>query len=200
MTPLSLRQSPIDHLLTDSIVLGDGQLELRTDKPGGMHKAVFLGDLTHLTEKLGIKGPRAVDWLESQGLQIPSHTYETIRIGSEGLGARIGADEVLLEFPISVAGLTALRKELDAGPEGVWRVEHQEATLMLFGPRAGGVLAQTCGVDFSQIPPDQLIYTRLAVASCAVVRESSWETAVYRLWVDASLAEYLWEELSQIGR
>jgi len=199
MTTSALRHSPIDHLLTGTTAIGTGQLKVRTNKPDGASEGVFLGDMTTMTEKLGVKGPQAVAWLETQDVQVPSTVYATIPHADVGLVARIGSDEILFELSESDPILKTLREKLDAGLDGVWRVEHQEVTFLLWGPCAKEILAQTCGVDFSQIASEQLVYTRLAVASCAVIPQFSWEMSAYRIWVDPCLAEYLWEMLSEIG-
>ena len=46
--------------------------------------------------------------------------------------------------------------------------------------------------------PHPVIFTRAAVASCAILREKNLEVPRFRIWVDASLAEYLWETLAEI--
>jgi sarcosine oxidase gamma subunit len=61
------------------------------------------------------------------------------------------------------------------------------------------VLAQTCGIDFEQAPPRQVILTRLAGVTCAILPQPEQDTEVYRLWVDHSHGIYLWQTLVQIS-
>jgi sarcosine oxidase gamma subunit len=82
---------------------------------------------------------------------------------------------------------------------GVYRIEQQSVTLVLAGDAALGVLAQTCGVDFVGELADRMVYTRVAGASCGVLPREEAGQRVYRLWVDYSLAPYLWKTLAEIA-
>ena len=61
------------------------------------------------------------------------------------------------------------------------------------------VLAQTCGMDWAREPTGRIAYTRVAGASCAVLPLADGDRRSYRLWVDYSLASYLWATLAQIA-
>ena len=56
-------------------------------------------------------------------------------------------------------------------------------------------MIQTCGVNFLQEPPNRIVYTRVAGASCGIIPTAN----KYRIWIDYTLAPYLWETLSEIA-
>ncbi len=60
------------------------------------------------------------------------------------------------------------------------------------------MLAQTCGIDFDGTGQDRLIFTRVAGVSAAILPESIGAVSVFRFWIDASYAIYLWETLFEI--
>ncbi len=80
----------------------------------------------------------------------------------------------------------------------VYRIEQQSMTIELSGPRANRALAQTCGVDFSVEPTLKIIYTRLAGASCGIIPLGEKQQPVYRIWIDYTFGEYLWDVLGEI--
>ena len=152
--------------------------------------------------KLGVKGPQSAEWLSGQGLDVPDAVFATSRLGTGGLLARLGADEFFLESGPGEELLAQLDARLAEQTGRLLRVEHQEATLLLTGTRCLDVLAQTCGFDFANQTSPQVVLTRVAGVSCGVFLDSSLRGAadvpVYRLWVDASYAHYLWETLVEI--
>ena len=88
---------------------------------------------------------------------------------------------------------------LAAADRDGYRVEQQSLSLVLKGDAALVVLAQTCGMDWAREPTGRIAYTRVAGASCAVLPLADGDLRSYRLWVDYSLASYLWETLAQIA-
>lgn len=201
------RTSPIEHLLNGITRVGPQQTEVRLASPwtgGPPDKAalqnLLLGDLSSSTSKLGVKGPRAASFLESQGVQLPAEIYATAAYGVGGLVAKLAEQEFILETTADDRVLDQLENGLSESPAGLLRVEHQEATFLLCGRRANEVMSQVCAIDMSQVQPGTLVLTRAAVTSCAILREPWPEVLAYRIWVDASLAEYLWETLSTIIR
>jgi hypothetical protein len=85
------------------------------------------------------------------------------------------------------------------GSPGVYRVQRQEAALLLSGARANDVLVETCGYDFRQ-PGNRLIMTRVAGVSCAILPIEAGGISMFRLWLDYSYGVYLWEALYEIVR
>jgi sarcosine oxidase subunit gamma len=168
------------------------------DEPSPL-QTLGLCDLSGLT-KLGVKGRNAETWLSGQGVDVPATIYESLPLGDGGLIVRLGTDEFLLESGLTDDdnGAAALSNRLDPTEEHVYRIERQDATFLLVGPRALDVLAQTCGVNFREAAARYLVLTRVAGVSCGVFPASVGETQCYRLWVDYSYAAFLWETLEQI--
>jgi len=171
-------------------------------------RTLGLCDLSALP-KLGVKGKKAAAWLKERGIEVPEDIYEVRSRGVDGIIARIGGNEFLLEDGLkgesdrTGGGVRELSEQLGSAEGGVrggvYRVERQEATFLLSGVRALEPLAQVCGVDFSEVVAGRLIYTRFAVVSVAVIFAPIDGLPVYRIWVDSTYAEYLWENLSQIS-
>ena len=80
---------------------------------------------------------------------------------------------------------------------GVYEVPQQSVTLELSGPHAPRALARCCAVNFAGEPSATILYTRVAGVSCAVLPRGDGEARTYRLWVDYSLAPYLWTTLAE---
>lgn len=212
------RHSPIQHLLEtqsfefrdfggSSYAVRDGSEEddLRTLELLG------LCDLSGL-HKLGLKGPDAETWLNSKGLDVPSDIFASRLLADGGVILRLGADEFFLEDNIANTNLSPLSVRIDSHKGRLVRVERQEATFLLTGCRALDVLAQTCGVNFREVTPQKVVFTRVAGVSCGVYPETlsppipagsgvpsvDAKASAYRLWVDPSYAVYLWETLAEI--
>jgi glycine cleavage system aminomethyltransferase T len=156
-----------------------------------------LCDLSGLS-KLGVRGPAAEAWLRDQGLEVPATLYETRGLPDGGLLVRVGGDQFLLESGLSGATGAMLAGRLGANVSGAFRVERQEATFLLVGRRVREVLAQTCGLDFQEMPPRRLIFTRIAGVSGGILPEDVDGVPAYRLWIDPSYAVDLWESLVTI--
>ena len=72
-------------------------------------------------------------------------------------------------------------------------------TLELRGARAPRVLALCCALNLAGKPSETILYTRVAEVSCAVLPRGDGEARTYRLWVDYSLAPYLWTTLAELA-
>ena len=156
--------------------------------------------LSHPTDmqKLGVKGPGLLPWSQTHDIALPENRYDTLPVGQHGVLARVGNDELILECADHDALLPRFEEALLASDTGVYRLDQQSLTLVLSSETALLVLAQTCGVDFSNEPVDRIIYTRVAGASCVVLPRLENGQQVYRLWIDYTLAPYLWETLAEI--
>ena len=177
-----MRNSPLDDLFTEAT-------------------PDVLAVLRHPTDlvKLGVKGPGLVAWAEQHEIELPVEVYDTLLVGQHGVLARVGTGELILECAPDDGLLTRFESVLQALDNKVYRIEQQSVTLVLAGDAALGVLAQTCGVDFVGELADRMVYTRVAGASCGVLPREETGQRVYRLWVDYSLAPFLWETLAEIA-
>ena len=160
--------------------------------------AVALCDLSALP-KLCVKGPSAADWLRGQGLEAPAEMYAAAPLADGGLAIRTGGSEFFLESGLSARSVPELDARLAAAPTGCYRVERQDATLLVCGPKSPVLFAQTCGLELAAMPSRRLIYTRVAGVNCGIWPEEIGTRPAYRLWCDASYAKSLWESLEEIA-
>lgn len=176
------RKSPISHLIADA--------------PAPVQAA-----LLHPVDmvKLGAKGPRLVEWAEQHALALPERIYDTRPVGTDGVLARVGTGELILECRPEDEFWARLNAALAAAGDGVYRVEQQSVTLVVQGDDAASILAQACAVDLAREPTGRMVYTQVAGAACGVLPHGEDEQRAYRLWVDYSLAAYLWEALAAIA-
>ena len=151
------------------------------------------------TVKLGAKGPRLQAWAARHGIALPVAIYDTLPVGTFGVLARVGSGELILECAADEPLRGQMEAALAAADRDVYRVEQQSLSLVLKGDAALVVLAQTCGMDWAREPTGRIAYTRVAGASCAVLPLADGDRRSYRLWVDCSLASYLWATLAQIA-
>ena len=204
------RVSPIQHVLErhrpEWRECGDARIAWRYDSADANDAAartLGLCDLSPLA-KLGLKGPNASAWLQEQGAPLPASVFESLHIdqdnGDGGLIVRLGSDEFFLESGLRGDLLAQLDANLGRGRPGVVRVERQEATFLLTGSRALEVLAQTCGINFREVPSNRLVMTRVAGVNCSVLPEEADDFSRYRLWVDPTYAIALWDSVEQISR
>lgn len=178
---MDTRFSPLDHLAATA------SAAVKT----------ALSHPSHLV-KLGIKGPALQQWAQNHDITLPLHLYDTLPVGTDGILARVGNDELILECAPDDALLSHIETSLSETTAEVYRLDQQALTILLGGSAALPVLAQTCGIDFASEPAARMIYTRLAGTSCAVLPHNTTGQRLYRLWIDYSLAVYLWETLTEI--
>ena len=179
---------------------GDGLIALSLGDAAVEKAAVqqlALCDISGLA-KLGLKGAASADWLRSHGISVPTDVFAVNSIDSNGLIARHGNEEFFLEDGFGGAVVTNLSKQLAGGLPGVYRVERHDGTFVLCGSRAKEVLAQTTGINFSELPQGRVIFTRAAGVNCCILPKQIGETVGYQLWVDPSYAFDLWHSLEEI--
>lgn len=180
---------------------GDAQIAWRYGAENAIDAAVCtlgLCDLSPLA-KLGLKGPNASAWLQQQGVPKTESIYEELPLDDGGWIVRLGSDEFFLEGGLPGELLAQLDANLGRGRPGIARIERQEATLLLTGPRALEILAQTCGINFREVPAQRLVMTRVAGVNCSVLPEGDVQLPRYRLWVDPTYAIALWDSIEQIS-
>jgi glycine cleavage system aminomethyltransferase T len=205
MSDEPIRRSPVESLLAARqpqwMEVGGARFAVQfADVDAERAAATTLGlcDVSGLA-KIGVKGPGAEDWLAKQGIDLPTAVYATKRLADGGIIARLAADEFILEGGLRSDTVAAVEERFGSyGQDNVFRVERQEATFLLVGSSAQDVLAQTCGINFREAPPGQLVLTRVADVSCGLLPEVIGASPAYRVWIDCSYAIYLWETLVQI--
>src|SRR6202166_5403420 len=149
-------------------------------------------------ERLGLKGPRAAQWLAANGVDLPM-TPNTwmIPAGASAaaalLVARLGAAEFFLEEDTSGTTLKRIASSLHEHPPGVYPVMREDWAFGLGGERVHDVLAQVCNVNFAALPLDSrpLIMTLMIGVAVLVVpqimvsaRAGGAAERRYRIWCD----------------
>ena len=155
-----------------------------------------LCDLSFLP-KLGVKGPLAENWLDEQGLATPGEVYQVAQSDLDPLVARVDLNEFFLEDNLGGDRIESLSEALGSGRPGTYRVNRQEASVLISGHRAPLVLAQTCSYNFESAP-EKLVMTRVAAVSCSVLPLHIGGTEGFRLWFNPAYGVYLWENLLAI--
>ena len=157
--------------------------------------------LSHPTDlvKLGVKGPGVAAWARAHAIPLPAARYAVLPVGAAGVLARVGEGELILECLPEEPLWERWRTALAQVTTGVYSLEQQSVTLELSGPRAPQVLAQSCALDLAAEPLERILYTRVAGVSCAVLPRVVSGRRGYRLWVDYSLAPWLWTTLAVIA-
>lgn len=162
-----------------------------------MH-SLALCDLSRL-RKFGAKGRDVEQWLAASGIDVPENVFETRAWSNGGLISRFGSNEFFLEDGPANCALAPLIEQASATADQVFSVEHQEATFLLTGTKSLDVLSQTCGINFRASVPGFVVMTRVAGVSCVVLPQTIAGIAAYRVWVDPSYAESLWEVFAEIS-
>ena len=204
MSEKQIRYSPIHHLLEarnpDWSLAGETRIPIRFQAEKNERMAMQrlgLCDLSGLT-KLGVKGDDSASWLTSRNVDVPEAIYDSRRLADGGIIVCLADDEFLLESGIQNKTVPELEALLSTNRGQLCRIERQEATVLLVGARAIDVLAQTCGINFRDQGPGQLVLSRVAGVSCGILPDSVGELTAFRFWIDAGYAAYLWETLLQI--
>ena len=157
------RKSPIAHLVADA----PAPVQVALHHPVDM-------------VKIGAKGPRLVEWAEQHALALPERIYDTRPVGADGVLARVGAGELILECQPEDELWARLNAALEAAEVGVYRVEQQSVTLVVQGNDAEGILAQACAVDLAREPAERMVYTQVAGAACGVLPRGEDGQRAYR--------------------
>ncbi len=159
--------------------------------------------------RLGLKGPRAAEWLVAQGLGAPmapnSWARSTGAAGSDAvLVARLGQFEFFLEDAPAGTTLRGIAPALAAHPPGVYPVLREDAAFELSGAGVHDVLAQVCNVNFAglALDPHPVIMTLMIGVAVLVVPESMHEgpraERRYRIWCDPTFGPFLCETLAVV--
>jgi sarcosine oxidase, subunit gamma len=151
-------------------------------------------------DRLGLKGPRAAEWLAAQGVAVPAQPntwthWARDSAPDSALVARLGTGEFFLE---DTAGslLERLAVALDGSPAGVYPVLREDQAFRLHGEGVHDVLAQVCNVNFSALSLDSnpVIMTLMVGVAVLVVPSERH----FRIWCDPTFGPYLSESLGAV--
>ena len=168
-------------------------------------------------DRLGLKGPRAAEWLVTHGIVLPmapnTWTHSEHSIAADALlVARLGTGEFFLEDGIAGTTLKRISPSLDQQPPGVYPVLREDWAFDLGGEQVHDVLAQVCNVNFAALSLDSnpLIMTLMIGVAVLVVpqRGAGGQGGVggqagavgrqYRIWCDPTFGPYLGESLGAV--
>jgi sarcosine oxidase subunit gamma len=175
-------------------------------------------------DRLGLKGPRAAEWLVAQRVVLPmapnTWTHSEDTEGADALlVARLGTGEFFLEDGTAGTTLERLAPALDEPPPGVYPVLREDWAFHLAGERAHEALAQVCNVNFAALSlvGRPLIMTLMIGVAVLVVPQSTAgaepggaaaragsaerggsDDRCYRIWCDPSFGPYLGESLGAV--
>ena len=161
--------------------------------PGGLR----LRDLS-LARRDGVRGAGAREWLLSQGHALPDAPNQIVASGKSGFVMSLSHREFWLLQPDSQASTG--RPASESVASGVWPLycQHSHAWLQLAGEPRAEVMAKLCGVDLSEaaFPQGSVAQTQVARVSVIIAaHQNENDQPVFSMFVDQSLARYLWEAM-----
>ncbi|MBX9605504.1 MAG: hypothetical protein K2Y51_04725 [Gammaproteobacteria bacterium] len=163
----------------------------------------WLADQTHLP-RLGLKGRGAADWLAAAGVTVPDAPNLWLRDATGVRVARLGAQDFLLEAEAEADGAALARLaaawSADSGRRGqLVPRQHALASFLVGGERAADLFVRLCAVDLrpTHFAVDAVAQTQVALTTAIVLRDTDIAPR-YRLYVDTSLALYLWDRLHEV--
>jgi sarcosine oxidase, subunit gamma len=154
-------------------------------------------DVADTAARLGLKGPRAAEWLVAQGVAAPARVNTWSRSPAAlVLIARLGASEFFLEAQDHGA-LSPLAAALAAEPAGVYPVLREDFAFRLSGQGVHDVLAQVCNVDFAglDLAARPVIMTLMIGVAVVAVPDGRSDALQYRFWCDPTFGPSLSETL-----
>ena len=162
-------------------------------------------------DRLGLKGPRAAEWLAAHGMVLPmtpnTWTRSAAIPATEALlVARLGTSEYFLEDAAAGTTLKRMSSSLDAQMPGVYPVLREDWAFRLGGEGVHEVLAQVCNVNFAALSLDSnpLIMTLMIGVAVLVVPQGAAggpdaaSERQYRIWCDPTFGPYLSESLGAV--
>lgn len=160
-------------------------------------RGLLLRDLS-LARREGVRGAGAREWLLSQGHALPDAPNQIVASGESGFVMSLSHREFWLLQPASEA--SSGRPASEAVAAGVWPLycQHSHAWLQLAGEPRAEVMAKLCGVDLSDadFPLGSVAQTQAARVSVIVAAHQSDDgQSVFSIFVDQSLARYVWEAI-----
>jgi sarcosine oxidase, subunit gamma len=168
-------------------------------------------ELREKRDRLGLKGPRAAEWLAAQGIALPmtpnTWTHSGGAIAADALlVARLGTAEFFLEDGGAGTTLERISPSLDESLPGVYPVLREDWAFLLGGDEVHDVLAQVCNVNFAALSLDSrpLIMTLMIGVAVLIVPQSAAggqggaAERHYRIWCDPTFGPYLGESLGAV--
>lgn len=156
-----------------------------------------------VTRRLGLKGPRAAQWLQQHDIELPPQPNTWTRLGGDGTAGlimRLGASEFFLEA-YRAAYLDTVAAELLESTPGVYPVPREDRGLLLEGTAADVVLAEVCSFDFANLSTaaQPVVMTLILGVAVIVVPQGEGQRRLYRMWCDPTYGDSLYTALRTIA-
>lgn len=182
--------------------VGVGDAAAAAAFPDRPEPALGLVDLSPLP-RTGLKGPRALSWLQEQGWPVPANNNAADQAADGSLVCRLGDRELLVLTAPAQATRDQGRRILDlesAVPgDGVWTVPRADshAWFALRGSAAAECLQKLCGVDLRerQFPAGAIAQTSVARLNAVVCRVPASDTTAFHILADSASALWFWDAL-----
>lgn len=157
-------------------------------------------------DRLGLKGPRAGQWLAARGIAVPPapNTWmsptDPEEHGLSLLVAQLGIGEFFLEDRVGGSALRGMEYAPESHPPGVYPVVREDCAFLLSGDDSHAVLAQVCNVNFAELvlKSRPVVMTLMIGVAVLVVPESAGAERRYRIWCDPTFGRYLDDKLGEI--
>lgn len=157
-------------------------------------------------ERLGLKGPRAAQWLTAHGILVPAAPNTWVHAGETSaadalLVARLGTAEFFLEEGSGGTALKPLSPALAEPVPGVYPVLREDWSFHLGGERVHEVLEQVCNVNFAALALDArpvIMTLMIGVAVLVVPQSAGAVERQYRIWCDPTFGPYLGDSLGAV--
>ncbi len=147
-------------------------------------------------QRLGLKGPRAQQWLAEQDMVLPERANSWIKQKNGALLLRLGNTEFMIEDTASSEVCNSITTTFTAG-DGLHPLQRNDAAFIISGVNVDTLFSQVCAVDLlsGALENNTLIMTSMAGVSVTVLMQTLNGETVYRLWCDGSYGTYLWQTL-----
>jgi sarcosine oxidase, subunit gamma len=161
-------------------------------------------------DRLGLKGPRAAEWLVTQSIMLPvaPNTWASSASSSADSGARddallvarLGVGEFFLEDCAGGTTLRAIAPAPESALPGVYPVLREDSAFLLSGEGSHDVLAQVCNVNFADLDlaSRPVIMTLMIGVAVLVVPDGAGIERRYRIWCDPTFGSYLGDTLGAV--
>jgi sarcosine oxidase subunit gamma len=155
-------------------------------------------------DRLGLKGPRAAEWLMAHGIVVPSapNSWAGARDADDAavLVARLGTGEFFLEDGAGGDTLRRIEPQPLRHPPGVYPVLREDCGFLLCGSAASEVLAQVCNVNFCDLDLSShpVVMTSMIGVAVLVVPQGAAGRPQYRIWCDPTFGRYLQQSLGTV--
>ena len=149
--------------------------------------------------RYGVKGAQAANWLAMHAVKIPEAANSWV-LHEQTLVMRLGSSEFLIED--QAGGETCIKLFADTRRlPNVYKVPRADAAYLLAGSDVLNLLSELCALDLreSALLENEVVMTQVAGISAVILRQTSNNEPVYRLWCDGTYGVYMQHVLDEIA-